>query len=73
MKMYGIKQQIKDRLKHSTKAKARLAYEFDVNPKTIDRWLDGEGNAVILTTPLALTAIAEELDVKKAEILTELK
>lgn len=69
--MKVIKQEIIKELMGNQKAKARLAYEFAKHMKTIDRWLEGQGNHVILTTPAALAAIAEELDIKKSDILTK--
>lgn len=67
--MIGIKQEVIDQVKGSTKAKTRLAYEFNKHQSTIDRWL--EENNIALTTPMAVKAISEETGTPESEILTE--
>lgn len=68
-----IAKKFTDKIRTTSKAKFRLSYEFDTTENTIKNWLDknDEGGVTPLTTPMGLKAIAEELDVKKSELLTE--
>jgi hypothetical protein len=67
--MTTIKQEILDRLDGNTKAVARLAYEFGKHQTSIERWIKEKNQ--LLTTPMAIKAISEELLVPENEILTE--
>lgn len=67
--MTKVKQEIIEQIKGSGKAKGRLAYVFAKSTDSIDRWL--KNNDIMLTTPMAVKAIAEELEINESEILTE--
>jgi hypothetical protein len=67
--MQVIKREVLEKLSTNPKAKGRLAYEFAKHSVTIDRWI--EENNAMLTTPTALNAISEELELDKAELLIE--
>ncbi len=67
--MQTVKSEIIEKLKTNSKARYRLCYEFNSHMNTIERMI--ENNDMRLTTPMAVTAIAEELDVKESEVLTD--
>lgn len=54
-------------IKDNLRCRNRLAYEMNVNPRTIDRWI--EGKDIMLTTAKALTIIIEETGLTQEEIL----
>jgi hypothetical protein len=66
-KMQKVKPEVIEKLKGNVKALNRLAYEFNKHRTTVDRWvLD---NNIILTTPMAVKAIAEELGIEVDQVL----
>lgn len=64
-----IRPDVLEQVKASSKAKNRLAYEFDVHSATITRWI--ESGDIMLTTAKAVRIISEELNLNATEILTE--
>lgn len=51
----------------SKQCRNRLAYEMNVNPRTVDRWLRRDD--MMLTTVKALNIIKAETGLKDSEIL----
>lgn len=69
-----LKKEITDQIRENYKnVRNRLIYEFDRTRQTIDNWADenDKGYPTLLLTPMGLRAIAEELELKKSELLTE--
>lgn len=60
-----------EKIKKSKRCKNRLAYELNINPRTLETYLGN--NHLLLTTELAVKIISEELDLKKSEILEKEK
>lgn len=58
-------------IKKNRKLKGLLASTFEVTGQTIENWLKGERNHLMLTTPKAVAIISEELSLTESEILTE--
>ncbi|GAB6487472.1 hypothetical protein bcgnr5384_56910 [Bacillus cereus] len=71
--MANLSPEIISKLRHNSKARGRLTYEFDVHSITITRWLDLEekGEETNLTTTMGINAISAELEVKKSTILID--
>lgn len=66
--MIQVRQEILEKM-NTRQVKTRLAYEFNRDLRTIDRWI--KDNDPMLTTPMCVRAVAEELSVPESEVLTE--
>lgn len=53
--------------KDGMKCRNRLAFEMNVNSRTVDRWV--EVNSIMLTTAKALAIIESETGLKESQIL----
>lgn len=67
--MQVVSPHVIQKLKENSKARYRLCYEFNVHMNTVNRWI--EENSETLRTAQAVSAIAEELDIDKSEVLIE--
>lgn len=56
-----------EQIKKNKRCRNRLAYELDINPRTLETWISK--NDIMLTTDLALKIIREETGLRKSEIL----